>query len=310
MENVEGSEDVPEDIMGETKVPEVLPGRYSTGVVSFDAVLRGGVPIGTLGLMLGEEGAGASEFAFTSAAKLSMVRDKPDMMKFVFGDFYSHMKLPEKMTYISISRTRTDIQKEIEASFNPDLAKAFERHVNFIDFSYHYFKDTDVPRHWITASMEGEEEMDGPRSLLWRPDEEIDLFTQLIQVIEDRAQGGIVYIDSLTDLIINHMLDNHQMMVLLKGFQRVLHNWEGVVLFLLHQDVLPPMEEARFKDCFDAVLVFEWIKSQSSSKRQRYMHFEKFRGVMPVMDRESIIRFNTEVSYSSGFVVVNAERII
>jgi hypothetical protein len=40
------------------------------------------------------------------------------------------------------------------------------------------------------------------------------------------------------------------------------------------------------------------------------MHFEKFRGVMPVMDRESIIRFATEISHASGFVVVNAERII
>jgi hypothetical protein len=69
------------------------------------------------------------------------------------------------------------------------------------------------------------------------------------------------------------------------------------------------MEEARFKDCFDAVMVFDWVKSPTSSKRQRAMHFEKFRGVMPVMDRESIIRFNTEVSHASGFVVVNAERI-
>ena len=62
-------------------------------------------------------------------------------------------------------------------------------------------------------------------------------------------------------------------------------------------------------DCFDAVMVFDWVKSPTSSKRQRAMHFEKFRGVMPVMDRESIIRFNTEVSFASGFVVVNAERI-
>lgn len=282
--------------------------RFSTGVVSFDAVIKGGVPLGSLMLLLGEEGAGAVEFAYTSAAKLSMVRDKPDMMRFIFGDFYSHMQIPERVTYISISRTRKDIEMEIEASFDPDLAQAFHRHVEFIDFSFHYFKDSIVPDHWILEEMEAERER-GDSRYICCPDEDIDLFAQLITVIEEHAKNGMVFVDSLTDLVVNRTVDNEDMVMLLKGFQRVLHQWKGVVFFILRKDVLPDIDEARFKDSFDGVLVFQWVKSQKSSKRQRHMHFEKFRGVLPILDREDIIRFTTEVSYHSGFVVVAAERI-
>ncbi len=283
--------------------------RYSTGVVSFDSVLKGGIPVGSLVLMLTDEGAGAQEFAFTSAAKLSLVRDKPDMKKFAFGDFYSQMQFPKQVTYVSISRARTDIQLEIDASFDPDLAEAFKRHVRFMDFSPSFFHGSGVPAHWLQLADSMEEEYEGD-------DDEDDVRyydpsgTLLIDVVEESAKDGIVYIDSLTDMVINHKLDNQDMMMVLKGMRRVLHGWRGVIFFILHKGVLPPLEETRFKDCFDAVMNFEWIVSPTSSKRQRYLYFEKFGGVLPILNREDIVRFSTEISYSSGFVVVNAERIM
>ena len=282
--------------------------RYSTGVVTFDSVLKGGVPVGSLILMLTDEGAGALEFAFTSAAKLSLVKDKPDMKQFTFGDFYSHMQFPERVTYVSISRAHQDVLLEIYASFDPSLAESFERHVRFMDFSSAYFKGSRVPSHWIERpdDLSGK----GDKVIYKVHASDVDRKgTFLIDVVEDSAKGGIVYIDSLTDLIINHRLDNKEMMMILKGLRRVLHNWKGIVFFILHKGVFPPMEEAQFRDCFDAVMNFEWVKSPRSSKRQRYMHFEKFGSVMPQLDREDIVRFATEVSYASGFVVVNTERI-
>jgi archaellum biogenesis ATPase FlaH len=290
---------------GEAKVD--FTERYSTGVVSFDSVLKGGVPVGSLVLMLTDEGAGALEFAFTSAAKLSLVQDKPDMKQFAFGDFYSQMQFPERVTYVSIARARKDIQLEIDASFDPDLAEAFGRHVRFMDFSSAYFKGSNVPYHWLERT---EEDIPGDNYIYKDHAKDVDTKGAfLIDVVEDSAKEGMVYIDSLTDLIINHRLDNKEMMMILKALRRVLHEWKGVVFFILHRGVLPAMEEAQFKDCFDAVMHFEWFVSPTSSKRQRYMHFEKFGGVLPILDRESIVRFATEVSYASGFVVVNAERI-
>ncbi len=283
--------------------------RYSTGVVSFDSVLKGGIPVGSLVLMLTDEGAGAQEFAFTSAAKLSLVRDKPDMKQFAFGDFYSHMQFPKQVTYVSISRARTDVQLEIDASFDPDLADAFKRHVRFMDFSPSFFHGSGVPAHWLQLVDAKEDEY------AFDEDEDDVRFydptgTLLIDVVEESAKDGMVYIDALTDMVINHKMDNQDMMMVLKGMRRVLHEWRGVIFFILHKGVLPPMEETRFKDCFDAVMNFEWIVSPTSSKRQRYLYFEKFGGVLPILNREDIVRFSTEISYSSGFVVVNAERIM
>ena len=298
-----------EEVNHEEQVTKIdFTKRYSTGVVTFDSVLKGGVPVGSLILMLTDEGAGALEFAFTSAAKLSLVKDKPDMQRFTFGDFYSHMQFPERVTYVSISRARQDVLLEINSSFDPGLAGSFERHVRFMDFSSAYFKGSRVPSHWI----ERPEDLAGHGGKVIYKVHASDVDrkgTFLIDVVEDSAKEGIVYIDSLTDLIINHRLDNKEMMMILKGLRRVLHQWKGIVFFILHKGVLPPMEEAQFRDCFDAVMNFEWVKSSRSSKRQRYMHFEKFGGVMPILDREDIVRFATEVSYASGFVVVNTERI-
>lgn len=283
--------------------------RYSTGVVSFDSVLKGGVPVGSLILMLTDEGAGAAEFAFTSAAKLSLVRDKPDMKQFAFGDFYSHMQFPRQVTYVSISRGRADIQLEIDASFDPDLADAFKRHVRFMDFSPSFFRGSRVPAHWLQEADnlgfdEGSDETDEDDARYYDTSG-----TLLIDVVAESAKDGIVYVDSLTDLIINHKMNNHEMMMILKGLRRVLHGWRGVVFFILHKGVLPPIEERRFKDCFDAVMNFEWIVTATSSKRQRSLYFEKFAGVLPILDREALVRFTTEISYGSGFIVVNAERI-
>ncbi len=283
--------------------------RFSTGVVSFDAVIKGGVPVGSLVLLLGEDGAGASEFVYTSAAKLSMVRDKPDMMKFVFGDFYSKMRLPQQMTYVSLARTRSDIEREIMASFNPSLSEAFHKHVQFLDLSYHYFKGSPVPDSWIVDFMDKESEA-GHVKFIYKPEETGTLIDHIFTIIEEHCKEGIVFIDSLTDLIISRDVNNREIMLLLKGLQRALNHWRGVVFFLLKRGVMPQMEEARLLDCFDAVMAFEWTESSRSSKRQRHMYFDKFRGVLPVLDRESIIRFNTEVSYQAGFVVVNAERIV
>jgi hypothetical protein len=219
------------------------------------------------------------------------------------------MQFPERVTYVSISRARADVLGEIQSSFDPNLAQSFERHVRFMDFSSAYFKGSRVPSHWIEQNDDLNHSHDKVIYKVHASD--VDRKgTFLIDVVEDSAKEGIVYIDSLTDLIINHRLDNKEMMMILKGLRRILYKWKGIVFFILHKGVLPPMEEAQFRDCFDAVMNFEWVKSPSSSKRQRYMHFEKFGSVMPILDREDIVRFATEVSYASGFVVVNTERIV
>jgi len=57
----------------------------------------------------------------------------------------------------------------------------------------------------------------------------------------------------------------------------------------------------------DGVMVFEWFEEGFS--RQQAMYMKKFRGVMPHIARDFIIRFNTMVTNTDGFVVTNVKRI-
>ena len=52
-------------------MPEPQETRMPTGVASLDPILDGGVPPGTLTLLLGELGAGHYEFAYSLHSKLA-----------------------------------------------------------------------------------------------------------------------------------------------------------------------------------------------------------------------------------------------
>ena len=53
--------------------------RIPTGVSDFDTMIQGGFPAGSVILLIGDVGAGQREFAYTSASKLAIVKDDPEM---------------------------------------------------------------------------------------------------------------------------------------------------------------------------------------------------------------------------------------
>ena len=82
--------------------------RIPTGIDSLDPILQGGLPSGSLILLLGEIGAGDFEFALTSSARLlTMGQQSPD----------SRIAIPGKVSYISFTRSKEDLMKEIAFSF-------------------------------------------------------------------------------------------------------------------------------------------------------------------------------------------------
>ena len=48
--------------------------RVPTGVADFDSIIQGGMPLGSVVLLLGDVGGGGLEFALTSAAKIGIVK--------------------------------------------------------------------------------------------------------------------------------------------------------------------------------------------------------------------------------------------
>jgi KaiC/GvpD/RAD55 family RecA-like ATPase len=274
--------------------------RIPTGVADFDNIIRGGMPIGSVVLLLGDLGAGQQEYALTSAAKISLIKENPDSAEFFLGHSVKGQMMPESIHYITFSRSKEDILQELEMSFNEDFFESFERNVIFKDFSSKYFRQTLVPKSWSG---------DTSSALFSNNTDEEGVLEGLVNYLDQNAPRSMVIIDSLTDLVLNQKIDPKDLVAVLRGMQRVSKKWGGVVYLLLTKDIIEDRLQRMIMDSVDGALVFEWSRFVNSSKRQRYLYVEKFMSILPHLDRGRIARFATTVTAQSGLVVIDTERI-
>jgi len=267
--------------MSEGDVP-----RIPTGVADFDSIMQGGLPAGSVVLLLGDVGGGGHEFALTSAAKIGIVKEFPDTRTFMLGDAGKHGILPEKMCYITFSRSRNDILQDVKLSFNRDFYESLKTNLLFKDFSRDYFMHTVV----------SDKKQDG-------------LLESLVDFLDGNAPKSMVIMDSLTDLVVSETIDFQDVIALLKGIQRMAKKWDAVFYLILTDEILDRKRQQMIIDSVDGVFKFEWAKFHHTSKRQRYLYVEKFMSVLPHLDQERIARFATLITSQSGFVVINTERV-
>jgi KaiC/GvpD/RAD55 family RecA-like ATPase len=272
--------------------------RIPTGVADFDSIIRGGMPCGSTVLLLGELGAGQVEFAYTSAAKLALVKENPDSADYFLGSGASCHYMPEKICYVTFSRSREDVLQEIEASFNRDFYESFERNVLFKDFSGSYFKNTVVPKSW-----------GGDSSSIFSGKSDESLLEGLVNFMDENAPNSLLIIDSLTDLAVSANIEVSDLVAVLRGMQRMAKKWSGLIYLILTRDILDEKRQKMVMDSVDGALVFEWSKFAMSSRRQRYLYVEKFMSILPHLDKERIARFATVVTAESGLVVIDTERV-
>jgi KaiC/GvpD/RAD55 family RecA-like ATPase len=273
--------------------------RIPTGVADFDGIIKGGMPAGSVVLLLGDLGAGQNEYVITSAAKLSLVKENPSSADFFLGSYHKDRAMPEKICYVTFSRSKEDILQEIKMSFNEDYYDAFSRNVTFKDFSSNYFRQTLVPRSWAG---------DGASALFGNSSDD-NLLECLVKYLDESAQGSMVIIDSLTDLVLTTKIEVSDLVAVLRGMQRVSKKWGGVIYLLLTRNVVDEKFQRMIMDSVDGALVFEWNKTGTSSRRQRYLYVEKFMSILPHLDKERVARFATTVTAQSGLVVIDTERI-
>ncbi len=274
--------------------------KIPTGISALDSIIKGGLPAGSVVLLLSEIGAGGQEFVYTSAAKLLMVKKDPASRHLVLGDECQESILPEEIHHITFSRAKQDILDEIKNSFNQNYYDAIEDSLNISDFSYPYFKRTMVPSGWTGNN--------NPASI-FSESANNNLLRELVDFLEEKSEENMVVIDSLTDLLSNKAIDQYELITIIKGIRRASKKWGGVIYLLLSKEVIDRSTEYLIIDSVDGVFNFEWSKNFRSTRRQRYMTVEKFMSVLPHLRREKIARFNAEITDYSGYHVANYEMI-
>jgi KaiC/GvpD/RAD55 family RecA-like ATPase len=275
--------------------------RMPTGVADFDSIIKGGLPAGSVVLLLGDVGAGQLEFALTSAAKIGLVMENPKSLEFFLGHAAKHGKLPESMSYVTFSKSRDDILQEVGLSFNSDYFESLSNNLKFKDFSEEYFMRSAVPMNWVGGSKRN--------GLFSDNSEKKGLLEELATFFDENASNSMVIVDSLTDLIVNESIPFNDIIALLKGLQRMAKKWKTLIYFILTDDILEKKKQQMVIDSVDGVLAFEWTKYHHTSLRQRYMYVEKFMSVLPHLDQARISRFATLVTSQSGFIVIDTERV-
>lgn len=273
--------------------------RTPTGVADFDSIIGGGVPLGSVVLLLGDVGGGGLEFALTSAAKIGLVKEFPETRGFIMGHAGKEGVLPDSMSYITFSRSKEDILREVRLSFTTDFYESLESNLLFKDFSKGYFMRTVVPTSWV----------DSDGSELFSEKKDDDVLEALVTFLDTHAPKSLVIVDSLTDLVVSDTVKFEDVVSLLKGIQRMAKKWDSVFYLLLTDEILDKRRQQMMIDSVDGVLRFEWAKFHHTSKRQRYLYVEKFMSVLPHLDQERIARFATLITSQSGFVVINTERV-
>jgi KaiC/GvpD/RAD55 family RecA-like ATPase len=268
--------------------------KMPTGIESLDPILEGGVPQGSVLLLLGDIGAGNFEFVYSSLVNNLKVRK---------GNAAEGILVPKEVRYISFTRLKEDVKQEILNSLNIEGLHDLVDEIRFDDLSDHYFDTSIVPDEWYSTA-------DVKTRMQMRSGHE-SIFVRLSKVIDAVQPDSLVVLDSVTEIATqcNTPALWTNLTGFLRGLQRVAKQRSITLYLLLSRDILDSSKEKELADIADAVLLFKWEES-TSARRQRVMFFEKFRGVMPHLEERDLVKFAVRISTTSGFEVSNIRVVI
>jgi archaellum biogenesis ATPase FlaH len=292
-----------QETIAKTIAPSGKLHKIPTGVVTFDPIIRGGFPSGSLILLIGEAGAGNTEFAYTSAFMISLLKSNPSLydstMKQLdaFRINNEDVKLPDTICYISFSHSKEDIKSELEHSFPNGFPGTFDsKCFIFKDFSS-FFPGC--------ATLENDTGWKGMKGI--RQEEKQLILRELISTLEFHALNSLVIIDSLASLRRACCLEWADFITFIEELQKKSKKWGGMVYLQLGSGIFEKNQEEEIMDIADGVLVFEWV--QEAFGRQQTMYMRKSRGVLPNIIKDNMVRFDTMVTNTDGYVVTNVKRI-
>lgn len=270
--------------------------RMPTGLISLDPILDGGVPPGSVMLLLGDTGAGSYEFVYSSIVNLLSNPKVPA------GDAGSLVP-PAQIRYITFTRRNDDVRQEMTRSFPSADIDGISEKILFDDLSEIYFDNSVVPDDWYSRG--------DIMSRLQKRAERAGILAQLAGALNATEPNSLVVIDSVTDIATQCSTPNlwKNLTSLLRGLQRVAKQRNLTMYLLLTHGILDEVKENEIADIVDAVLLFRWEET-TGARRQRVMYFEKFRGVMTHLEERDLVKFAVRISTTGGFEVSNIRVVI
>ncbi len=267
--------------------------RMPTGISSLDPVIDGGIPPGSMIILLGEIGAGNQEFVYSSILSLSLLKRKEAPPSIVY---------PEDIIYVTFTRMREDIQKEMGLSFKPDMLAQVGT-IKFEDLSENYFDATVVPVDWYSHG--------DIITRLSKRKERIGAIANLSQRLNAQKKNSLIVIDSLTEVASQYADTGswQELVGYLRGLQRIAKQWNSSIYILLTKQILEDKKEFEIADTADAVITFRWEES-SAARRMRIMYFDKFRGVMTHLEERDLVKFAVRITGEGGFEVNNIRVVV
>src|SRR2546429_4348004 len=231
--------------------------KVPTGIADLDSIVDGGLPSGSTILLCGDIGAGMQEEVYTAASKTALGRERPEARPYYLGDRCDNSEVPDRVCYVTFSRSKEILLHELAMSFHGDYYRAFRDHTVFKDFSSVYFRHSVVPAAWTNE----DDVFDRPST---------NILEELVAFLDENAHDSMVVIDSLTDLAISDIVEIKDLVTTIKGLQRVAKRWNGLVYLLLTRGILERRHESLLMDSTDGCLVFEGRGSGRARTRPRY----------------------------------------
>ncbi len=249
--------------------------KIATGVPSLDMVLEGGLPKGSVILLLGEVGSGHYEFAYTSTIASS------DDAK--------------KVCYLSMTRSTDHILDEMRSSFS-NLPPG--DNLKFMDFSESYFKNSHIPLSW---SLNPKDDECRTLSLLKGMGQEQGILKSMVDRLDEHAPDSLVIIDSLTMLTRTYSGEEswNEFIKYLQGIQRVSKRWNGLIYLILTANIFGKAIEEEIADIADGVFIFKWEEAGTGGRR-RSMFIKKLRGEVSKLEEGNIAKFDVNLSSFDG----------
>jgi archaellum biogenesis ATPase FlaH len=278
--------------------------RVPFGIERLDNTIGGGAPRGSVVLLSGEAGAGAREFMFTTAVMNGLARTGDDLFDLHYGDLAANAALPEEIHYISFTSEEPQLRTEMGTTMDEDLTEQALDATEFTSLSRSYFHVSPVPRNWYT------DEVDDITSLRKRHEDRRGLLTALGDTLNECAEGNLVVIDSLSDLVSTVNEDEGlrwaDISYLVKGLVRASHKWGGLILLHVNHETLTDTQHGQLVDACSGTLKFEW--ETGGSNRARTLVVKSFRGVLSQIEAENIVKFETDLG-EAGFDISDVRKI-